>query len=125
MTDLRAGAITPGGIPLGKPKYVLIEGPAGAGKSTLTRQASQEWAKGNLFEDLDLLIRISHSDSAVREASSLADFIPHPDRKIKEAVASYIARSGGEKVGIFFDGLDHADFTTRTKTPLHNQDARV
>ena len=82
LTDLRAGAITPGGIPLGKPKYVLIEGPAGAGKSTLTRQASQEWAKGNLFEDLDLLIRISHSDSAVREASSLADLIPHPDRKI-------------------------------------------
>ena len=106
VKGMETGAISLGGIPPGKPKFVLIEGPAGAGKSTLIWHASQEWAKGNLFQELNLLIIVSLADPAVREASSLADLIPHPDRKIREAVASYIAQSGGDRVGIFFDGVD-------------------
>jgi len=71
------------GIPPGKAHCVLLEGHAGAGKSTLLWHASQEWAKGELFQDLDLLITISLADPAIRSASSLADLIPHPDRKIR------------------------------------------
>ena len=106
MMSLKTGTISPGGITPGKPKHVLIEGTAGAGKSTLLWYATQEWAKGKLFQDLDLLISISFADPAVRGASSLADLIPHSDRKIRETVASYIAQTGGENIGIFLDGID-------------------
>ena len=106
MMRLKTGAISPGGITPGKPKHVLIEGTAGSGKSTLLWYATREWAKGKLFQDLDLLISISFADPAVRGASSLADLIPHPDRKIRETVASYIAQTGGENIGIFLDGID-------------------
>jgi len=87
VKGMETGTISLGGIPPGKPKFVLIEGPDGAGKSTLIWHASQEWAKGNLFQELNLLIIVSLADRAVRGVSSLADLIPHPDRKIGEAVA--------------------------------------
>ena len=94
------------GILLGKRSFVLLEGLAGAGKSTLVWHASQEWAKEELFHDIDLLITISLADPAVRSASSLIDLIPHPSKQIREAVASYISEKQGDKVAIFFDGLD-------------------
>jgi len=83
VKGMETGAIFLGGVPPGKPKFALIEGPASAGKSTRIWHASQEWAKGNLFQELNLLIIFFLADPAVREASSLADLIPHPDRKIR------------------------------------------
>ena len=94
------------GIPPGKAHCVLLEGHAGAGKSTLLWHASQEWAKGELFQGLDLLITISLADPAIRSASSLADLIPHVDDEIRKVVASYIGQKGGAKTGIFVDSLD-------------------
>ena len=94
------------GISLGKRTFVLLDGLAGAGKSTLVWHASQEWAKGELFHNLDLLITISLANPAVRSASTLTDLIPHPSKQIREAVASYISEKQGDKVAIVFDGLD-------------------
>ena len=37
----------------GKRKVILIEGVAGAGKTTLSWHAHKEWAEGKLFKDIN------------------------------------------------------------------------
>ena len=90
----------------GKPKFLLLEGPAGSGKSTFVWYASKEWAEGKLFPELDLLITLDLADPKVVSATCLADLIPHPDDDVREAVAGTIVHTGGKQVGILVDGLD-------------------
>jgi len=90
----------------GKPKFLLLEGPAGSGKSTFVWYASKKWAEGELFPELDLLTTLELADPTLLSATCLADIIPHPDEEVREAVASTIAETGGQRVGILADGLD-------------------
>ena len=46
---LGAGPISIGGVPPGKPKYVIIEGPAGAGKRPLCGILARNGQKGIFF----------------------------------------------------------------------------
>ena len=56
--------------------FVLIEGAPGSGKSTLALHICQEWAKGKLFQELDIAILVKLRDPLVREAITIADILP-------------------------------------------------
>lgn len=98
-----------------KPKFILLEGPAGSGKSTFVWYACKRWAEGDLFPSLELLVWIDLADVDVRRALCLADLIPHPDKKIRDAVASWVVRTGGEKFGILANGLDQVPYAERDR----------
>jgi len=87
-------------------KTLLLEGPAGSGKSTFVWYASKKWAEGELFPELDLLITLDLADPLILSATCLADLIPHPDKELREAVASTLVETGGQRVGFLADGLD-------------------
>ena len=91
-------------------KFVLIEGPPGSGKTTLTWHALQEWAEGKLFQQFSLLIPISlsNADPAVLNATCLADIIPHESKDMRENVAKIIAERSGKGVCFFIDSWDEA-----------------
>ena len=91
-------------------KFVLIEGPPGSGKTTLTWHALQEWAEGKLFQQFSLLIHISlsNADPAVLDATCLADIIPHESKDMRENVAKAIAEKSGKGVCFFIDSWDEA-----------------
>ncbi len=96
-----------------KRKVVLLEGVAGCGKTTLTWHAYQRWAKGTLFEMFPLLIHVLIEDLEIRSATSLADIIPHPCKKIRKKVATEIAERHGKGVCFLLDGLDELPTYTR------------
>ncbi len=91
-----------------KRKVVLLEGVAGSGKTTLSWNACQDWAKEELFQQFPLLIHVSLEDPVVRSATCLADIIPHPSSEMREAVANAIADKRGKGVCFLFDGWDEA-----------------
>ena len=85
---------------------VLVEGVPGSGKTTLSWHASQQWAAGQLFQDRSLLILIPLRNRRIQEARSLADLIPHPDKKHRKDVAQAISDQDGEGVCFWFEGWD-------------------
>ena len=94
-----------------KRKVVLIEGPAGCGKTTLSWHACREWAAGRLFQQFSLLIHVSLEDPAVHEARCLADLIPCESSEMREAVAKAIFERRGKGVCFLFDAWDEAPRT--------------
>ena len=91
-----------------KRKVVLIEGPAGCGKTTLSWHACREWAAGRLFQQFSLLIHVSLEDPAVHKAECLADLIPYDSSEMREAVAKAIIERRGKGVCFLFDAWDEA-----------------
>ena len=91
-----------------KRKVILIEGVAGAGKTTLSWYACKEWVAGKLFEDIKLLIHVSLSDPEIHLATKLADLIPHHSEKMRETVAEAIVDTRGKKVCFWLDACDEA-----------------
>ena len=89
-------------------KVVLIEGPPGSGKTTLTWHISQQWAEGKLFQQFSLLIPISlaNADPTVLNATSLADIIPHESSETRENVAKAIVERNGKGVCFLIDSWD-------------------
>ena len=94
-----------------KRKVVLIEGPAGCGKTTLSWHACREWAAGRFFQQFSLLIHVSLEDPAVHKAECLADLIPCESSEMREAVAKAIFERRGKGVCFLFDAWDEAPRT--------------
>ena len=89
-------------------KVVLIEGPAGCGKTTLSWYVCREWAAGRLFQQVSLLIYVSLEDDTLLPAKCLADIIPHGSNELREAVARGIYKQDGRGVCFLFDAWDEA-----------------
>ena len=85
---------------------ILIEGVAGAGKSTLAQYMGKKWADGGLYNSYKLIIWVSLGDPEVQSAESLRDLIPFPVQEEKSAIATQIQSTNGEGVAFIFDGLD-------------------
>ena len=91
-----------------KRKVILIEGIAGVGKTTLSWHACKEWAAGNLFKDIKLLIHVSLNDATLHTASKLADLIPHPSEDLRASIAKAVADKRGKGICFLLEGCDEA-----------------
>ena len=89
-------------------KVVLIEGPAGCGKTTLSWHVCREWAPGRLFQQLSLLVYVSLEDDTLLPVKCLADIIPHGSSELREVVARGIYEQDGKGVCFLFDAWDEA-----------------
>ena len=89
-------------------KVILIEGAPGSGKSTLAWYICQQWEKGELFTEYEVVVFVQLRDLGIKSASTLAEILPveHSDRA--PAIASLLTRSGkwGSGVLVVLDGWD-------------------
>ena len=114
LAPLSIGRIFDAGDQTAKRKVIFVEGIAGVGKSTLCWYIRKEWAAGNMFQDVRLIIHISLSDIGIHSARKLADLIPHPSKEVRGSVAKAIADARGKGVCFLLDACDEAKQLTQS-----------
>ena len=89
-------------------RKVLVEGDAGIGKTTLSISLSEDWARGELFQEFELLLLLSLRQKEVASAGSLHELLKlfHSSPRVCESVASYLEEEEAENVLVIADGWD-------------------
>ena len=87
-------------------KVILIEGAPGSGKSTLSLHICQEWGKGQLFQQHDVVILVKLRDPLVQTAECLADLLPCIDNAMADQVEADIKSNCGNGMLWVLDGWD-------------------
>ena len=100
----------------GQRKVILLEGAPGCGKSTLSVYICQQWEKGQLFNQFQLVILIQLRDPAVKNAKGLADLLPCPDTKTAQQVTPRMLASKCQDVLFILDGWDELQPNLRKKS---------
>ena len=88
------------------PKSVIVQGAPGIGKSTFAWKFCRKWAKGKLFNKIDLVVLLRMREKRVREAKTLVDLFCSLDRKLSQSVAEEVISRSGKGVLLLFEGLD-------------------
>ena len=104
------------------PRFVLVEGAPGVGKSTFAWEACRKWVEGEILEDFELVILIKLRDDSIRKATCLGDLIQYPrDPTIRLAVIDEITKSGGKGVLLLLEGYDELPTSLRDEASLVRQ----
>ena len=99
-------------------KIILIEGAPGSGKSTLAWHICQQWEKGDLFIEYEVVVFVQLRDLELQSAVSVADILPVDSADMAPDVAALLTRSGrwGRGVLLVLDGWDEL----QPDCPLHS-----
>ena len=101
--------------------FVLIEGSAGIGKSTLCWQLCRLWLEGKLQHEWDLMVLVEIRNEDTRKAISIYDLLYHPDDRIRQSIAQEIQKRQGKGLMIIFDGYDELSDDQRNEFSLVQQ----
>ena len=86
-------------------KVILIEGPPGAGKSTLAWHLCRIWEAGKLFQEFEIVLFVQLREPAIHSARTLEDLLPAESLNKKEAISA-IRYCGGHQMLIVLDSWD-------------------
>ena len=104
----------------GQRKVILLEGAPGCGKSTLSVYICQQWEKGQLFNQFQLVILIQLRDPAVKNAKDLADLLPCPDTKTAQQIAARMLVNKCQDILFLLDGWDELPPNLRKNSIFHH-----
>ena len=105
------------------PKFVLIEGAPGMGKTTLCKEIAYRWAKKSLLNDAKLVLLIYLRDPAIMKINNLTELIHYfynNGNEAKEWSKQYaqMLTKDSSHVVVILDGYDETD---SSKQPLINK----
>ena len=103
----------------GQRKVILLEGAPGCGKSTLSVYICQQWEKGQLFNQFQLVILIRLRDPTVKNAKGLADLLPCPDTTTAQQIAARMLANKCQDVLFILDGWDELLPNLRKNSLFH------
>ena len=96
------------------PKFVLVEGAPGVGKTTFAWKACRKWAKGKILQHYELVILVRLRDNSIRKATCLGDLIQYPrDPTVHQNVIEEITKTGGKGVLLLLEGYDELPASLR------------
>ena len=99
---------TEGSTDLNKPpKYILIEGAPGIGKTVLVKEIAYRWANKELLQNIELVFLIYLRDPRLREIKSTTQLLQlFTSTKVATDVADYLQECDGSGVAFVIDGFD-------------------
>ena len=103
----------------GQRKVILLEGAPGCGKSTLSVYICQQWEKGQLFNQFQLVILVRLRDPAVQNAKCLADLLPCPDTTTAQQITARMLANKCRDVLFILDGWDELPHNLRKNSMFH------
>ena len=96
------------------PRFILVEGAPGVGKTTLAWELCRQWREGNLFQKWELVVFIQLRNQRIRCAESLEQFLHHPDPDTCNKVCKQLQQELGDGVMLVLDGFDELSEQQRT-----------
>ena len=87
-------------------KLVLLEGPPGSGKSTVSRQLCRDWAVCELGTEFDLVVLVPLRELRKKEKVELEDLLRAACWILPDGVVEYIEEVDGKGVLFILDGYD-------------------
>ena len=95
------------------PLKVLIDGAPGVGKTTLSRNISQKWAKGEILQEYYLILLFHLRERNVKEAMEIDKLFYHDNAEVKNAMITFVKETSGRGLLIIFDGFDELSLEER------------
>ena len=87
-------------------KLVLLEGPPGSGKSTVSRQLCRDWAVCVLGTEFELVVLVPLRELRKKEKVELEDLLRAAYGNLPDGVVEYIEAVDGKGVLFILDGYD-------------------
>ena len=100
------------------PRFILVEGAPGMGKSTFAWKMCRKWSKGKIFQHYKLVVLLRLREKKVQEARSVSDLFQYYNRQIQQKVVEEIEQSGGRGVLLLIEGFDELPTDLRTQSSL-------
>ena len=96
------------------PRFILVEGAPGVGKTTLAWELCRQWREGKLLQKWELVVFIQLRNQYISSVQSLEQLLHHPDPDTCNKVCKQLQQDLGQGVMLVLDGFDELSDQQRT-----------
>ena len=100
------------------PKYILVEGAPGVGKTAFAWELSKRWGKGEILKHFEMVVLLRLREVRVQKIETIFDLFFYSNSTVQKAIAREVEQNHGDKILFIFEGFDELPTSKRTEDYL-------
>ena len=96
------------------PKYVLVEGAPGVGKTAFAWELSKRWGMGEILKHFEMVVLLRLREVRVQKMKTISDLFFYSNSKVQKVVAREVEKNQGYRTLFIFEGFDELPMSNRT-----------